>query len=61
MILTKEDVAEFQRLAKMDGVKLTEEEAQVVTTRLVLLYRHLARPTAIEIKDPTKAKERHES
>jgi len=50
-ILTKEDVAEFQRLAEIDGVKLTEEEAHETAMRLVLLYRHLARPTPGEIRE----------
>lgn len=48
--LTNEDVAEFQRLAEMDGVKLTEDEAQQAAMRLILLYRELARPAPGEMK-----------
>jgi hypothetical protein len=48
MILTQEDVAEFQRLAEMDEVKLTEDEVRDTAMRLILLYRHLARPTPNE-------------
>ncbi len=50
MKLTNEDVAEFQRLAEMGGVKLTEDEARQATMRLILLYRHLARPTPKELE-----------
>jgi hypothetical protein len=47
--LTNEDVAEFQRLAEADGQTLTTEEAERCATRLILLYRHLARPTPQEL------------
>jgi hypothetical protein len=39
------DIAEFIKLCEQDGVKLTLDEARAIAVRLVLLYRHLARPT----------------
>jgi len=51
MILTDAHIAEFVALCKADGVLLSNEEARVLATRLVLLYRHLARPTPHELTE----------
>jgi hypothetical protein len=56
--LTNEDVAEFQRLGAMDGVTLTEDEARDTAMRLILLYRHLARPTPAEIASAKQSRRR---
>jgi hypothetical protein len=46
--LTDVEVADFQRLAQEEGQTLTMEEARLVATRLLFLYRHLAKPTPAE-------------
>lgn len=50
MRLTEADIEEFMALCEADGVKLPPNEARAVATRLVLLYRHLARPTPEELR-----------
>jgi hypothetical protein len=50
MTLTEADIEEFIALCEADGVKLPPYEARAVATRLVLLYRHLARPTPGELQ-----------
>ena len=49
MTLTEADIDEFIAFCEADGVKLQPDEARAVATRLVLLYRHLARPTPGEL------------
>jgi hypothetical protein len=48
-ILTNADAVEFRRLAQTQGRILTEAEAMVLATRLILIYR-LAMPTPSELR-----------
>lgn len=48
--INNHDVAEFRRLALAEGHKLTEAEAMVLATQLILLYERLAMPTPKEIR-----------
>jgi hypothetical protein len=58
MLLSEADIQEFIEICRKDGVELTPDEARPIATRLVLLYRHLARPFPqrdANLPNPTRA------